>query len=370
MAEWWEGGQGYPIGPIDNPYNNYGLTSTGVGNDFANARQRMTSNDAYRGTFPGQRSPHTGFEEMEFDETVQAPENRGIIDTIKGWTTPTLDFLKKIGGQRSPEKQAFYDAMGGSSIPSGRFAEGTYGGKNYELYNSPTSGLKVGSDIIGYGQGFEKNLDSAFGSKSIEEMEQKKLDWAEKRFNKLGRRGLGTRIYNELVKSGRISDRPTIDLTTFTDKINVPAATTTGGGARHDYERDRGGGYTLGGGFTGTRGQVGRTGSSAGEGRGHHSWRAEGGRIGYQDGELVEDESMFAATPRGMMEENIEEVQGEPTREQLEAIALEIFRLPLEQLNEEQLEVVYQAAMEQEPSEEEVQFAAQEGPGEGIASLV
>ena len=99
-------------------------------------------------------------------------------------------------------------------------------------------------------------------------------------------------------------------------------------------------------------------------------WKAEGGRIGYQEGELVEDESMMEATPTGMMEENIEEVQGEPSREQLEAIALEIFRLPLEQLNEQQLEVVYQAAMEQEPSEEEVQFAAQEGPGEGIASLV
>jgi len=101
---------------------------------------------------------------------------------------------------------------------------------------------------------------------------------------------------------------------------------------------------------------------------GYH-W-AEGGRVGYQDGELVEDESMFEATPGGMMEENIEEVQGEPSREQLEAIAFEIFQLPLEELNEEQLEVVYQAAMEQEPSEEEVQFAAQEGPGEGIASLV
>ena len=97
---------------------------------------------------------------------------------------------------------------------------------------------------------------------------------------------------------------------------------------------------------------------------------AEGGRIGYQGGELVEDESMMEATPAGMMEENIEEVQGEPSREQLEAIAFEIFQLPLEELNEEQLEVVYQAAMEQEPSEEEVQFAAQEGPGEGIASLV
>jgi len=97
---------------------------------------------------------------------------------------------------------------------------------------------------------------------------------------------------------------------------------------------------------------------------------AQGGRIGYQGGELVEDEYMAEATPGGMIEENIEEVQGEPSREQLEAIAFEIFQLPLEQLNEEQLEVVYQAAMEQEPSEEEVQFAAQEGPGEGIASLV
>ena len=97
---------------------------------------------------------------------------------------------------------------------------------------------------------------------------------------------------------------------------------------------------------------------------------AYGGRIGYQEGELVEDEYMAEATPGGMMEENIEEVQGEPSREQLEAIALEIFRLPLEELNEEQLNVVYQAAMEQEPAEEEVQFAAQEGPGEGIASLV
>ena len=108
----------------------------------------------------------------------------------------------------------------------------------------------------------------------------------------------------------------------------------------------------------------------AGPGFGQGAYWAEGGRVGYQDGELVEDESMFAATPQGMMEENIEEVQGEPTREQLEAIALEIFRLPLEQLNEQQLEVVYQAAMEQEPAEEEVQFAAQQGPGQGIASLV
>ena len=82
---------------------------------------------------------------------------------------------------------------------------------------------------------------------------------------------------------------------------------------------------------------------------------AYGGRIGYQGGELVEDASMVEETPTGMMEENVEEVQGEPTREQLEALAMEIFQLRLEELDEEQLMVVYQAAMEQQPREEMMQ---------------
>ena len=87
-------------------------------------------------------------------------------------------------------------------------------------------------------------------------------------------------------------------------------------------------------------------------------------RGGYQGGELVEDESMIAETPTGMMEENIEEVQGEPTREQMEALAMEIFQLRLEELDEEQLMIVYQAAMEQQPEEvamqeEDVQFDPQ-----------
>ena len=79
------------------------------------------------------------------------------------------------------------------------------------------------------------------------------------------------------------------------------------------------------------------------------------GPQGYANGELVTDESMMAETPTGMMEENIEEVQGEPTREQLEVLAMEIFQLRLEELDEEQLMVVYQAAMEQQPQEEMMQ---------------
>jgi hypothetical protein len=95
---------------------------------------------------------------------------------------------------------------------------------------------------------------------------------------------------------------------------------------------------------------------------------AYGGRIGYQGGELVEDESMVEATPAGMMEENVEEVQGEPTREQLEALAMEIFQLPLEELDEEKLMIVYQAAMEQQPQEEmmqeEIEFNPQMAEGQ------
>ena len=86
---------------------------------------------------------------------------------------------------------------------------------------------------------------------------------------------------------------------------------------------------------------------------------------GFANGELVTDESMVEATPAGMMEENVEEVQGEPTREQMEALALEIFQLRLEELDQEQLMVVYQAAMEQQPREEmmqeDVQFANRGG---------
>ena len=47
-----------------------------------------------------------------------------------------------------------------------------------------------------------------------------------------------------------------------------------------------------------------------------------GERPMFQGGELVTDASMVEETPTGMMEENVEEVQGEPTREQLEALAM------------------------------------------------
>ena len=114
--------------------------------------------------------------------------DRGNIDNkwYNRITTPVMGIMRAIGDkfQRSPEKQAFYDAVVGErSLQPGKWTRGDYGGNEYEVYQSPT-GLKVGSDIIGWGEGYEKNLDSLFGSKSIEEMEDKKIEWAMNRINK------------------------------------------------------------------------------------------------------------------------------------------------------------------------------------------
>jgi len=352
VNDWYTQGAGYPLGPINNPYNNYGLGNlqqsrqlmdpTMMMGQLGNQPQGITFDPAQgnRGRWSQQNVPN---------------ESTGIMETIKGWTTPAMSFLKKIGGQRSPEKQAAYEAIMGSRDKEGW---GTYKGDQYNIQDG-----KIYSEVNPFG----KNFDSAFGSKSLEEMEEKTLSKAMARL--AAGKSISQRLRNILQSRGRLD-------VTGTDRAgqdNIPVGPISTGGTT--------GGGTTGGGYTGppTRdfdpglaramGSYNRTAGPMG-GEGYGPWKAEGGRIGYQEGELVEDESMFEATPGGMMEENIEEVQGEPSREQLEAIAFEIFQLPLEELNEEQLEVVYQAAMEQEPSEEEVQFAAQEGPGEGIASLV
>ena len=95
---------------------------------------------------------------------------------------------------------------------------------------------------------------------------------------------------------------------------------------------------------------------------------AEGGRAGYLNGELVGEETDFIQGPRGDEEfqETVVEGQAQPSREQLEALSMHIFQLPLDDLDEQQLVVVYQAAMQEQPmeeavQEEDVQFAAQGG---------
>ena len=95
---------------------------------------------------------------------------------------------------------------------------------------------------------------------------------------------------------------------------------------------------------------------------------AAGGRSGFENGEMVEQQTDLIEGPQGGEEfqETVVEGQEQPSREQLEALAIEIFQLPLEELDEQQLMIVYKAAMQQEPmeeavQEEDVQFAAKGG---------
>ena len=95
---------------------------------------------------------------------------------------------------------------------------------------------------------------------------------------------------------------------------------------------------------------------------------ADGGRAGYQGGELVEQQTDLIEGPGGGEEfqETVVEGQEQPSREQLEALAMEIFNLPVDELDEEQLLVVYQEAMQGQPMEEavqedEIQYAANGG---------
>jgi len=113
----------------------------------------------------------------------------------------------------------------------------------------------------------------------------------------------------------------------------------------------------------------------AGPGFGKGSYFNQGGRAGYAfAGPVgVEQQTDFIEGPRGDNEfqETVVEGQEQPSREQLEALAMKIFQLPLEELDEQQLLVVYQTAMQGQPmeeavQEEDVQFAARGG----LASLL
>ena len=312
-------------------------------------------------TYRGPQISETVVDESRIPGRIQKelPTKKGFSFNPLNWGI--MGMAKKIIEPNTPEEnfglKYFQDRNALSS--SGR----TYGNQAYDVF----AGKNVAS---AFGQGM-----GGAAQKRIDRINQTLSDWEAKAAE-------GDEEAIQRLKTTTLHRRKT-EFEKQLAEYNKKLGAATGGA-------DTTGGYITkttpdGGGYTGPRtydfdrGAFQRSGgqrasTAAGHtdpGKGSYGpWKAEGGRIGYQEGELVEDEYMAEATPAGMMEENIEEVQGEPTREQLEMIALEIFRLPLEALNEEQLNVVYQAAMEQEPAEEEVQFAAQEGPGEGIASLV
>lgn len=387
----------YPFGSGRGANQNYGLNNTTVGNDpnwFRSAgsvghwnyepqeEETIVEDVIYPNagqTFP--LDPNWQHQ-LRMQNIDRGNINNKWYDRI---TTPLMGIMRAVGDKftRSPEKQAFYDAVvGEQSLRPGQWTRGDYGGNQYEVYQSPT-GLKVGSDIIGWGEGYEKNLDSMFGSKSIEEMEQNKLDWAQKRFEKLGRKGLGTRIFNQLaihrpeVVGGQRGDNNWITRRNegnytyggtktygpFTpQRTNVPTHIGPTGQSLHGGYRsdrpDKSGSPDRG--FT----NPGR--GSYGPHRAEGGRMASGGRVGLRMGG---DPTQWMSEQETITPFQLQQEEGVPLgltasavdpMDALNDMSMDIFGKPLNLLNEEEYQMLIDMANDQ----------ARMGQGEGLASLV
>ena len=194
-------------------------------------------------------------------------DNRGInFPSIFGTVKGGLEWLGDKFKRPEAKQRAYEEIMKG----------GTYKGKGgYELYDTP-SGLKIGSDILGTGQGYAKNFDSMFGSQSIEEMEQKKLDWARDRLRR------GKAISKRLQKEVDLADGAPKDITSPTITTTGGATTPNvhGGGSEASFTR------TSPGGISQATSRAARTDQG---GNVMSGWRlAEGGRIGYRERGFVD----------------------------------------------------------------------------------
>jgi len=229
---------------------------------------------------------------------------------------------------------------------------GEFGGQRYNIDEARN---KIYSEVNPFG----KNLRSGFGSDDPTAMDDKTLAWAMDRLSK--GKAISTRLRNILQNRGMLTptglDRPgrTVDdLVSVTDV--VPHDTRTVGGyegppttsfnpqqfARAGRRADRPGGFT----------DPGRD--------SYGPWMAEGGRIGYANGEFV-DENINVEGPGFDVNENIEMASAQDPMDALNDMAMQIFGKPLHQLTPEEKQILFEMAQDQ---------AAAPGAEQGIASLV
>ena len=376
FSNMFSGNQGIPSASMNVPQNmqqyfsgtNPGAYGSGDWRDNMNQLHNWPDSGArYQYNRPYQMTDVAG----EVGEYSQQP-GHGIMATDqaqkKGWSLG--DFMSKLPTPGNAIK-AMLDAA--KDNPQEKF--------NKELFNV-TGNAGTASGRIGGNPAFDlfagKNPSSIFGSGDLSIGGQKRIDSVlsaiegmneedptKGKFSQMYKRDPGgwnrrlTRLKQKHVNFQK-------DLSDYKEqwkaegapakKVAAPVKVVPHQGeAKESLYQDQGGGYSTMGGFQGARQ--------------HHS-RRDGGRIGYAfAGPVgVGQETDFIEGPQGGEEfqETVVEGQEQPSREQLEALAMHIFQLPLEQLDEQQLVVVYQAAMQEQPmeeavQEEDVQFAAQGG---------
>ena len=324
-----------------NPY--YGAMGVAVDPEV---EETLRYGDAVTGTnYPGANRPLNTLDPNWQNELAGygSTMDRGNIDNRFSFNPLNWGIagMMKKAFQRTPEKQAAYEAIMGSRDDQGW---GTYKGNQYSIQDG-----KVYSEVNPYG----KNFDSMFGSKSLEEMDEKTLAWAEDRLSR--GKAISTRLRNILQNRGRLTPQGT-------DRIGGDITPTP-------FDPSQGG-TTTGGGYTGppTRdfnpaqfARAGRRPDKPGgftdPGKGSYGpWKAQGGRVGlYAGGDPEEPAEDVREIMRG---ENIpfsDQVEGE------EGI--------LEQLIAQYIEAGFPPDQAEAMAMQELQAMSQ-GSEQGIASLV
>ena len=266
--------------------------------------------------------------------------------------------------QRSPEKQAEIDAFNKT---------GMFGSLQGDMWTDQSGLGKVslrdpetGAVLVR-----DKNVDSMFGSDTIEEMVAKKDAWIRNRI--LKNKPISKVLQQYATNQGFYNPgNVTVGNVTSAGDGQVTSRPSWGGhGSVQAYDRSQQAAHDRAvERHRGSAPQRGNWGAAPGTPGAWSPGARDGGRIGYAfAGPVgVEQQTDFIEGPQGGEEfqETVVEGQQQPSREQLEALAMHIFQLPLDQLDDQQLVVVYQAAMQGEPmeeavQEEDVQFAANGG---------
>ena len=279
-----------PMGP--------GIINTGVGNQFANARRRMTDipnylNEPLNTLDPNFQNILRQQNRSRWDQ-ANVPDERGFLgktrdvigNQISRFTTPVMSVLNKAFKPNEQMESAIDQIQ----------ETGEFGGQRYNIDEARN---KIYSEVNPFG----KNLRSGFGSNDPTEMDDKTLAWAQERL-RTGK-GLSKRLRNILQNRGMLDvtgvDRVGGDTTGrgFITRKDTVAPVTTGEGGTFNPAMDPRGRRDPTPSWHGATEARGRAGEQvAGPGFGSGAYWAEGGRVGYQGGELVEDEYMAEATPR------------------------------------------------------------------------
>ena len=227
---------------------------------------------------------------------------------------------------------------------------GEFGGQRYNIDEDIN---KIYSEVNPFG----KNLRSWKGSDDPTAMDDKTLAWAMDRLSR--GKAISQRLRNILQNRGMLTP-------TGTDRIggdpSIPIGPIDTGGYTGPATRDFDPGIAAR--TTHWSERPDRSGSPSrgfvNPGAGSYGpWKAEGGRIGYANGEFV-DEDVNIQGPGFDVNENIEMASNPNPLAELNALSLEIFKKPFDQLNDDEKQILFEMANDQ----------AAAGQGEGIASLV